>query len=212
MRPLLILGAGAFALETLDIAQVCGGFRVLGFVNSVERAAAGTHVAGVPVFWIDNLPFQPAECLMVGAIGSPLRRKPIENLLARGYSFASVVHPSALISPRATIREGCVINAGVVISHNTVIEPHVVINRGSLVGHDCRIGSFCTVGPGVNIAGFVEVGRGARLGIGAIVCDRLTVGEDSVISAGALVTKPVPANSMVGGSPARRVKSEVKNV
>ena len=39
--PLLILGAGSFAVETLDIVEAGGGIEVLGFVNSLERPAPG---------------------------------------------------------------------------------------------------------------------------------------------------------------------------
>jgi len=207
MKPLLILGAGAFALEALDIAEQTGGFQVEGFVTSTRPPAPDARYADLPVFWIDDLPMRLSECFLVCGIGSTGRREFIEIMLDRGYRFASVIHPSAVISPRCTIEDGCLINAGVVISHSAYVGTHVLLNRGCLIGHDTRIGSFCTVGPGANIAGGVEVGSGVYIGIGAIIRDHVSVGAGSVIAAGSVVVKPVAPNTMVGGSPARRVNA-----
>src|SRR5262245_34462910 len=125
-KPLLILGSGAFALETLDIAERAGSLQPLGFVQSVERPRPDAQCAGLPVFWVDDVPFQPADCYLVAGIGSTRRRGLIELMRARGYQFTSVIHPAATISRLAMVGRGCVINAGVVISRNTTIDAHVI--------------------------------------------------------------------------------------
>lgn len=211
-KRLLILGSGTYALETLDIAQMVGGFEPLGFVNSVERPKADAHHAGLPVFWIDDIPFEPSDCYLVAGIVSTQRRGLIETMEARRYRFASVIHPAAVISRRSTVGEGCVINAGVVVSHNTTIGPHVILNRGALIGHDNRIGAFCTIGPGANIAGVNEIGAGAYIGAGAVIRDHLSVGGQAVVGAGAVVVKPVPANALAVGFPARVIKTGVNGL
>ncbi|HOO70515.1 MAG TPA: acyltransferase [Spirochaetota bacterium] len=48
--------------------------------------------------------------------------------------------------------------------------------------------------------------RGAWIGDSAIVCKGVTIGENSIVGAGAVVTKDVPANVVVAGNPARIVK------
>ena len=211
-KPLLILGSGTFALETLDIAETAGGFTPVGFVNSLERPAPGARHGGLPVFWIDDVPFRPEDCSLVAGIVSTRRRELIEVMQARGYRFTSVIHPSAVISRCATIGDGCVINAGVVVSQNASVDAHVILNRGSLIGHDNRIGPFCTVGPGANIAGAVEIGPGAYIGVGAIIRDHLIIGAGAIVGAGAVVVKPVPANALVVGFPARVTKTDIKEL
>jgi UDP-perosamine 4-acetyltransferase len=211
-KPLLILGSGTFALETLDIAEMAGGFAPLGFVNSLEHPAPGARHSGLPVFWIDDAPFRPEDCYLVAGIVSTRRREMIETMQARGYRFVSVIHPAAVISRRSTIGDGCVINAGVVVSQNTAIGANVILNRGSLIGHDNRIGPFCTIGPGTNIAGGVEIGAGAYIGAGAVILDHLSVGSEAVVSGGAVVAKPVPPNVLVVGVPARVIKRGVKGL
>ena len=53
----------------------------------------------------------------------------------------------------------------------------------------------------------VLVKRGAYIGTGAIILPGVTVGEESVVAAGAVVTKDVPARTVVGGVPAKKIKS-----
>ena len=211
-KPLLILGSSTFALETLDIAEAAGGFIPVGFVNSVERPTPDARHAGLPVFWVDDVPFRPEACSLVAGIVSTRRRELIETMQSRGYRFLSVIHPSAVISRRSTIADGCVINAGVVVSQNTTVDAHVILNRGALIGHDNRIGPFCTIGPGANIAGAVEIGPGAYIGVGAIIRDHLIIGAGAIVGAGAVVVKPVPANALVVGFPARVAQTDVKEL
>ena len=52
----------------------------------------------------------------------------------------------------------------------------------------------------------VRIGDGAFLGINCVILPGVTVGERAFVGAGAVVTKDVPANSVVVGNPARVVR------
>ena len=52
----------------------------------------------------------------------------------------------------------------------------------------------------------VHVERGAWIGAGATILPGVTIGENSVVGAGAVVTKDVPANVVVAGIPAKVIK------
>lgn len=52
----------------------------------------------------------------------------------------------------------------------------------------------------------VHIGKNVWLGAGAIILPGVSVGENSIVAAGAVVTKDVPANTIVGGVPARFIK------
>lgn len=206
--PLLILGAGTFAIETLDIAETIGGFTPLGFVNSLEQPEPGLRHAGLPVFWSEALPYGPGACLLVAGIVSPRRRGLIARMEERGYGFARLIHPSAMISRRATIGVGCVINAGVVISAGATVAEHVIINRGALIGHDGQIGAYTTIGPGANLAGMVRVGAEAIIGVGAVVSDHLTIGARAQVGAGTTVVRNVAEGAVVVGLAGRAIPRE----
>lgn len=52
----------------------------------------------------------------------------------------------------------------------------------------------------------VTIQRNVWIGANAIILPGVTVGENSVIAAGAVVTKDVPPNTVVGGTPAMVIK------
>ena len=53
----------------------------------------------------------------------------------------------------------------------------------------------------------VKIGKRVWIGIGAIICPSVTIGDNSIIAAGAVVTKDVPPNVIVGGNPAKIIKT-----
>jgi maltose O-acetyltransferase len=53
----------------------------------------------------------------------------------------------------------------------------------------------------------ITIGSGAWLGGGAIVCPGVTIGRDSVIGAGSVVTRDVPGGVLAVGNPVRVVRS-----
>ena len=53
----------------------------------------------------------------------------------------------------------------------------------------------------------IVIERGVWIAAGAIIIGGVTVGEHSVIAAGSVVTKDVPAHTLVGGNPARVIRS-----
>jgi acetyltransferase-like isoleucine patch superfamily enzyme len=59
----------------------------------------------------------------------------------------------------------------------------------------------------VTIGKPIVIERNVWIGAGATIIGGVTVGENAVVAAGAVVTKDVPPNTLVGGNPARVVRS-----
>jgi acetyltransferase-like isoleucine patch superfamily enzyme len=53
----------------------------------------------------------------------------------------------------------------------------------------------------------ITIKRNAWIGAGVTILPGVTIGENAVVAAGAVVTKDVPANTVVGGIPARHIKN-----
>lgn len=101
----------------------------------------------------------------------------------------------------------------------------VNMNLTALDVAEIRIGADCQIGPNVQLltpthpiepqprrdkleaARPITIEDNVWLGGGVIVCPGVTIGENSVVGAGAVVTRDVPANSLAVGNPARVVRS-----
>lgn len=99
------------------------------------------------------------------------------------------------ISSHSFICEGVTIEDNVFVGHGVVfindVYPRATTAAGSLQSEQ-----DWKVEPTV-------VGRGASLGSGVTILARVTIGENAIVGAGSVVTKDVPANSIVAGNPAR---------
>lgn len=205
--PVLLFGAGGLAAEIVDIAARAGGPRIVGCVVDRTAGSAAAPPSGLPVHRWDDVANDGARYAAVNAIGSPERRTFIEKAEARGFTFLTVVDPSAQIFPSAVIGSGSVIGAGTVIGAAARIGRHVFVNRGCTIGHHCEVGEFASCYAAVHVGSFSRIGRGSEIGIGAIVIDRISLGGGTWVGAGSLVTKDVPEGARVVGSPARRIGS-----
>jgi sugar O-acyltransferase (sialic acid O-acetyltransferase NeuD family) len=209
VRPLLILGARSFASEVADLAAEIPGIQVAGFVENLEPERCRETLDGLPVYWVEDIAALAQSHWAICALGTTHRSRLITQVAAYGFSFATLVHPSARVSLKGTVGEGTLISAGAILAVSTQIGRHVLVNRGALIGHHTMIGEYVTIGPGANIAASCRIGAATYIGIGAIVIDHVTIGSHSVVGAGAVVTSDVPDNVLVVGVPARVVKENI---
>ena len=143
-------------------------------------------------------------------VGSPQVRR---AMAARVSRFASVIAPTALIDPTATIGEGAQICDFCVINSLVRIGSHFQCNTRSHVHHDSVIGDFVTFSPGTLCLGTVHVEDDVFVGAGAILRngspeEPLRIGRGAVIGMGAVVTKSVAAGATVTGNPAHAVSEQ----
>jgi len=103
------------------------------------------------------------------------------------------------ISSHTFICEGVTIEDNVFVGHNVTfindIYPRATAADGALQTEaDWKVESTL-------------IERGASIGSGATILANLTVGENAIVGAGTVVTRSVPANSIVAGNPARVFRS-----
>ena len=122
-------------------------------------------------------------------------------------TFATLVHPTAYVSPLATLAPGVFIGANSVIGPGVQLAEHVFVNRGVTIGHDTRIGAFSRIQPGSNLGGLSRIGHSVTVAIGATLIERLVIGDNAFIGAGAVVTNDVEADVLVVGIPAKFKKN-----
>ncbi len=210
--PIIIVGAGGHAKVVAD-ALLAAGATVAGLVDAAPAATA-RHVLGLPVLGDDQVVLgRPTDALIlangVGSTGQPSARvRVFDSFRARGFRFATVVHPASVIGRDVELAEGAQVMAGAVVQPGCHIGVNAIVNTGAAIDHDCRIGAHAHVAPGAVLAGGVTVGDRAHIGAGAVVIQNITVGPDAVVGAGAVVVHDVSDGMRVVGVPAGRTKTE----
>ena len=206
--PVIIIGGGGHAKVVADVLRL-QGFHILGFTDIDDTCHSLT--SAISYLGDDTIinQYRPEEVLLANGLGSTkttiARRNIYDVFTKQGYSFASCIHPSAIIAIDAKMGEGTQIMAGVVIQPGSVIGRNVIINTRASIDHDCIIGDHVHVAPGVTLSGGVRIGAGAHIGTGATVIQGVAIGENSMIGAGSAVLTDVAAGSVVVGIPAKEV-------
>ena len=175
----------------------------------MESQRCQETLEGLPVLWVDDIAELAQSHSAVGGLSTTFRNRFIEQVAAFGIKFATIIHPSAMMSSTSSLGEGTVVLKSANISTYTIIGRYVRVGTGAIIGHHTEIGDYVTITPGANIGGACTIGEATWIGIGAVVIDQISIGAHSVVGAGAVVTKDVPDNVMVAGVPARIIKENI---
>lgn len=79
------------------------------------------------------------------------------------------IHPTAAVSPTATIADGVVIDANATIGEGAVIDIGATIHAGAHIGRDCRVGAQTVIYQNVTIGHRVVIGTGCIIQPGAVI-------------------------------------------
>lgn len=194
---LVIYGAGGHGRVVADAAHAAG-LHILGFVDDAPDSP-------LPLRWpmLENDPHQLSEAHWIVGIGDNRTREQIgRRLSAEARPLASVIHPRAIVSASAKLGQGVFIGPGAVVHSDAVLGDGAIVNSGAIVEHDCRLESYCHIAPGAVLGGGVTVGAGALVGLNASVLPCVSIGQYSIIGAGSVVTRVIPANRTAVGAPA----------
>lgn len=211
MEKIAIIGAGGFGREvkTLidSINRLKKRYDLIGFFDdNIDR---GTSINGLKILGgltdLNNIDFNLNVVLGIGV--PDVKRKIISSISNANISFPNLIHPSVIVSKDDVILgKGNIICAGNILTCNIKIEDFITLNLCCTVGHDTIIHSYSSFMPSVNISGEVEVNEAVYVGTGAKIINQLSIGENTIVGAGAVVAKTLPANCTAVGIPAKPIK------
>lgn len=191
-----LYGAGGHARVIIDILKA-NGVPIDGLIDDNPSL---TELLGYPVLHCqDNL--YP----LIISIGDNGIRKKIAD--KSDGEFGTAIHPTAIVSPYASVAEGTVVMQGAIIQSCAEIGKHCIVNTGASVEHECQIGDFVHVSPHATLCGNVKVGEGTWIGAGSTVIPGVKIGKWTVIGAGTVVAKDVPDGILLVGERTYRIKS-----
>lgn len=209
-RRLVVWGTSGHARVVADIVRLQGVYEIFGFLDDVNRIPPGTTFCGAPVLGgrerLETLAEEGVGWIVFGFGNGGARLRLASLARDKGLRLATAIHPSAVVAADAEIGGGTVVAAGAVVNPATRVGENVIVNTSASIDHDCVVGDGAHVCPGVRLAGSVEIGRVAWIGVGTTVVDRVSVGAGSIIGAGAVVLHDVPEGVVAYGSPARVVR------
>lgn len=209
MKNVVIYGAGGFGRETsLFLQQInlnSPQWNILGYCD--DGKTPGEKIDRFSVLGgMNYLNACKEELNVVIAIADPGTREKIKTQLINPHlRFPALIHPSVFVAENCSVGEGSIICAGVFMTVNVHIGSFAIVNLKCTLGHDCILESFSSLMPAVNISGNVAIGRGVYVGAGAILLQGISVGEYSVVGAGAVVNRSFESEKRIMGVPARAI-------
>ena len=192
-----LYGASGHGKVIAEIAEETG-FEIQAFIDADETKASILNYEIV-----HHIPSDVSHLII--SIGNNSIRKKIAKKNNQ-VTYPVLIHPSANISKRSTIKDGSVVMAGVSVNSDVSVGKHCIINTNASIDHDCIVEDFVHISPNAALAGNVEVGEGTHIGIGACVIQGIKIGKWCTIGAGAVIINDIPDGATVVGNPGKIIK------
>ena len=168
MRKLLILGAGGYGKTVADMAAQLGCYQKIAFLDDGKEG-----VPGVLGKCDDFLQFADESTEMYPAFGNnEVRMAWLERFEEHGIKVPSIVHPSAYVSPLATLYAGVTVLPKAVVNTGVVVKNGCIINIGALIDHDSVIEPGCHLSPGAIVKAENRIPAFSKIDSGTVVENR----------------------------------------
>jgi UDP-perosamine 4-acetyltransferase len=202
-KRVIVLGGGGHSKVVIETMRACGWNPV----GVLDRDPMLRSVLDVPVLGDDSLAEDLHRkghvCAFVAIGENGMRRSLALSMREIGFRLITAIHPSAVVSPSASIGSGVVVMPHATINACARIGDFAIVNTGAIVEHDCVVGEAAHLAPRTVLGGNVHVGEEVLFGIGAAARPQSVIGARSVVGAGAVVIGRIADGDEVVGSPAR---------
>jgi acetyltransferase-like isoleucine patch superfamily enzyme len=149
----------------------------------------------------------PYVCLTNVKLGRDVKLSKFINLYGCEIGDETKIGAFVEIQKNALVGKRCKISSHTFVCEGVVIEDNVFVGHGVTFINDSY--PRATTGDG-NLQTEADwkvektvIKKGASIGSGSTILSNLSIGENAIVGAGSVVTKDVPANSIVAGNPAR---------
>lgn len=203
---LTIVGSGWHAQVVAELAGLLNRYGRVEFLDRdwpAKKTWGDWRVAGGFDRLDENLASDSHEYVV--ALGDNAVRVALcREIMKNGGTLATLIHPHAFVSERATVGPGTVICAGATIQPYARIGVGCIVNTAASVDHHCELRDGVHLSPGVHLSGNDSIGERTWLGTGVSVRDKITIGADITVGVGAVVVSDLHERGVYFGVPSRK--------
>jgi sugar O-acyltransferase (sialic acid O-acetyltransferase NeuD family) len=183
---LLIVGAGGHGRSVAEAVLMADQFNLVGFLDD-GAFANGEAVWGFPVLGpataFEQYVRQSTHAVV--AIGNnTVRQKLFVQLQAAGFTLTNIIHPMAIVSPRAQLGVGIAVMAGAVVGTEAALGNGAIVNSCAVVDHHAQVHEFGHLGVNASMAGGSVLGALAWMQAGSAIGYNIQVASGTVLKPG----------------------------
>ncbi|MEA1988089.1 MAG: acetyltransferase [Pseudomonadota bacterium] len=205
--PLLLIGGGGHCASLIDVIESTEQYQIAGIVEA--PGVQQTEFMGYPIVGTDDdledLIRQTPNCVItVGQLKTAdLRKKLYKKVLACGGQLPVIVSPLAHVATQTEIGAGTVVMHFALVNSLAKVGDNCIINNYASIEHGSSIGAHCHLSTRSIVNGDCHIGHSCFLGSSATILQGKSIASETVIGAGALVTKDISQAGLYLGSPAK---------
>ncbi|NIK73993.1 sugar O-acyltransferase (sialic acid O-acetyltransferase NeuD family) [Thermonema lapsum] len=206
-KHLVIVGKGGHAAVIADAAALSGIYATITQME-IDAQLIEQHPEQAAQM-ITEWQARHAPCAWIVGIGDNYRRAHLMTQIEKIYAveWATVCHPNSVVAASAHIDAGSFVAAMAVVGVRCRIGRGCIVNHHASLDHDSQMEAYSSLAPGAITGGQVHIGSRSAIGLGARLIHRITIGNDTVVGAGALVLTSLPAGVVAYGVPAQIMRT-----
>jgi len=200
------VGNGTVISSTIEDCKRSGqDIECVGFLNDNEIKVDDYDVLG----GIKNMDWKklPSDYFFIYALSSAkqayTRHELLNELAIPLDRFATIIHPTAVVSDHVSLGRGVAIMPQAFVSPGVRLGNHSQLFAQGFIGHNTIIGEMVLLTANSHTGSWVVIEDGAHIGIMSTSIERVTIGEYSILGASAVVIRDVPKYAIVVGNPAK---------
>ena len=208
MKKLIIIGAGGMGRTFYDMSRESLGygteFEIKGFIDDNHYSLDSFE--NYPPIIAPILGYLPQpEDIFICSIGGQSRRKCMEEIIAKGGKFLTMIHHTARMGTNVEIGEGTIVGAFTTIGADAKVGKYNMIQSYTVIGHDSKIGDWNRIDTHVTLVGGTIVQDETDIHTSAMISHNVTVESHSRVAACSFVIRRVKEGTTVLGNPAKKL-------